>query len=380
MLVFPVIYFAMFSLRSVLNQTFLGNTLESYLWFLGILLVGLTLKRFISKLIARLFYRVVRKQGHRVGSDKFLALTAAPVGFLFLLLILYVACDRLHFPEEWKLVPENVFGLRFVLHQLFEGAVVVAVTWIVLRLVDFFGLVLIARARETEDRSDDQLVPFVKEGIKVILAGVGLLITLAVSFDLDVVSLVTGLGIGGLAFALAAKETLENLLGSFTIFLDKPFRVGDQVKVGPVEGKIESVGFRSTRIRALDRMLVTVPNKKMVDAELINETEREVRRSRQVFLLEHSTPPERIEEVLTDIRGYIEVQHELESGFIVRLQNVTQHGLELLVVYIVKTPVFEEFLAVQERIHLEILGILHRHQVRFASTAPVVNLTASPDR
>lgn len=370
----------MYSFRDILHQTLLGNTLESYLWFLGILLAGLALKRFVSKLIARLFYRIVGSQGRKVGPEKFMELTASPVGFLFLLLILYVAFDRLHFPDEWKLVPENVFGLRFVLRQLFEGALVVAVTWIILRLVDFFGLVLLARARETEDRADDQLVPFIKEGIKVILAGVGLLITLAVSFDLDVISLVTGLGIGGLAFALAAKETLENLLGSFTIFLDKPFRVGDHVKVGAVEGKIESVGFRSTRIRAMDRMVVTVPNKKLVDAELINETDREVRRSKQVFVIEHATSPEKIEQVLMDIRGYIELQHELEPGFIVRLQHVTPQGLELLVVYVVRTPEYEEFLAVQEGIHLEILTILHRHEVRFASTAPVIQLPTAPER
>jgi MscS family membrane protein len=359
----------MFSLHSLLQQTYFGNTVESYLWFFGILLVGLALKRAISKMVARLFFRVVRKQGRHVGADKFLELLAAPVGFLFLLIIIYTACNRLHFPDEWKLVPENVFGLRFVLRQLFEGALVVAVTWIVLRLIDFFGLVLVERARQTESKSDDQLVPFLKEGVKVIFAGIGLLITLAVAFDLDVVSLVTGLGIGGLAFALAAKETLENLLGSFTIFLDKPFRVGDHVKVGLIEGKVESIGFRSTRLRALDRMLVVLPNKKMVDAELINESDREVRRSKQIFSLDVHTTPEQLQAVLADIRAYLEVQPGLEPNAIVNFTAVSQGGFEVLVIYIVKTAEWSEFLLVQESIHLEIIRILSRNGTSIAVPA-----------
>ena len=97
------------------------------------------------------------------------------------------------------------------------------------------------------------------------------------------------------------KESLENLIGSFNIFLDKPFVTGDTVKVGDIEGKVENVGFRSTRIRALDKMIVTVPNKKMIDAELVNETDRLVRRSNFTFTLNFETTEEHVRKILDEI-------------------------------------------------------------------------------
>src|SRR5205085_12023485 len=103
----------------------------------------------------------------------------------------------------------------------------ISLCWIVLRATDFVALVMLNRAKRTETLSDDQMVTFVKEAVKVIIVVIAFFLILGMVFKLDVVSLLTGLGIGGLAIALAAKETLENLLGSFTIFLDKPFTTGD---------------------------------------------------------------------------------------------------------------------------------------------------------
>src|SRR6185295_11619359 len=104
--------------------------------------------------------------------------------------------------------------------------------------------------------------------------------------------LIAGLGIGGLALALAAKETIENLFASFTIFLDKPFTIGDLVQVGSVTGKVESIGFRSTRIRTAEKSFVTVPNKKMVDVELENQSERFERRAYFTIGLTYATSNE----------------------------------------------------------------------------------------
>ena len=353
-------------ISTTLHQTFLDNTLGDYLWFFGILILGLVLKKFLSKLLSRLLYRIFLRYGKHVGVEKFIDLLSAPVGFLILVIIVYAACDRLRFPTEWHLVPDNVFGVRFVLIQVFQGTMVLAITWIITRAIEFVGLVMKSRAAQTESRLDDQLVPFVKEIAKVIVAGVGFLIMLAVTFDLDVLSLVAGLGIGGLAIALAAKETLENLLGSFTIFLDKPFIVGDQVKVGSVEGSIESIGFRSTRIRALDRMLVTMPNKKMVDAELINETARTVRRAKFSIGLLYSTRPEQMKAIIQDINNLLHAHDLIDANPVVRFEQFSQSSLDILIIYIVKTPVFEEFLQVKEEINFNILDIVRRNGSDFA--------------
>jgi len=350
----------------MLHQTFLGNTLENYLWSAGILLVGLVFKRLISRFLSAVLFRFFKKKSFEVGAEAFINLLSAPFQFLIMVVLLFFACDRLTFPNEWHLASEQVFGVRFILGHLYRGLMIIGVTWMVLRLVDFSALVLLARAKRSTSRTDDQLIPFLKEGVKVILAGIGLLVMLAAAFELDIVSLVTGLGIGGLAFALAAKETLENLLGSFTIFLDKPFVVGDQVKVGAIEGHVESIGFRSTRIRALDKMLVTVPNKKMVDAELFNESDRSLRRCRFTLSLRNDTPAYKLEALRTDLQTYLDGHASLEGSPNVHFSEFGVNSLDVSVSCILRIPDGDEFLAAREAINFASLELMKKHGCEFA--------------
>ncbi len=350
----------------MLYRTFLGNTLESYLWFAGILLTGLLFKRLVSRWLSAGLFRFFKQRSYEVGAEEFIGLFSAPLQFLIMVVMLYVACDRLTFPAEWKLSTDKEFGLRYILDHAYRGLMVGTITWMVLRVVDYFGLVLMARARRTESRTDDQVVPFLKEGVKVLLAGFGFMVMLGVAFDLDIVSLVTGLGIGGLAFALAAKETLENLLGSFTIFLDKPFLVGDQVRVGSVEGVVESIGFRSTRIRSLDKMLVTMPNKRMVDTELINDTERKFRRSRFVLGLRYDTKKENMLGLIRDLREYLEKHPQVEPTPTVNFSTFSPSTMDVLVVAIMRIPDRDQFAAAQEVINFKVLELMEKNDCQFA--------------
>ena len=145
---------------------------------------------------------------------------------------------------------------------------------------------------------DDQLVPFAMEIIKFIVYIFTIFIILGNVLGVNVTALVTGLGIGGLALAMASKESLENLLGSFTIFLDKPFTVGDNVTAGTITGTVEKVGFRSTQIRTFDKSLVTVKNKKMIDAELDNLGMRPVRRVKFDIGLNYETTAEQMKNIV----------------------------------------------------------------------------------
>ena len=354
------------SVFAFLRDKFLGNTVEAWLWFASILVFGLLFKRWISGRVSRLIYFLFEKYCKAGGIQKFLQLMTRPIEVFFTILIIYLAFDKLAFPDEWKLLPRTEFGFRLVLIRFFEAAIITSFFWILLRLVDFTSVILLERARKTETKSDDQLVPFVREGVKVIIAVIGLFVILSIVFHLDIVSLVAGLGIGGLAIALAAKETLENLFGSFAIFLDKPFTTGDFVKVGSVEGHVESVGFRSTRIRAADKMMITVPNKKMVEAELINETDRTFRRSSFSISLSFDTTEEQIKNIIADIRKVLSDEQLVENGTeSVRFYDILQTGYEIRVIYIVLTPVMEEFLAVQEGIFFRIMRIVKNNNATF---------------
>lgn len=355
-----------------LKYSFLGNTIESYLWFLGILAVGIILKRFLSKVISRVLYEIFKRYGRSVGAERFIKLMNGPFQLFIMVLILFLAFKQLAFPPEWHVGSGSKFGVRMVVSRLYKGLLIFSIFWILVRLIDFIGMILLSRAKRPASRMDDQLVPFAKEAIKVIVAGIGFLVLIGIVFNLDVVSLVTGLGIGGLAFALAAKETVENMIGSFTIFLDKPFIVGDQVRVGSIEGKVESIGFRSTRIRGLDRMVVIVPNKKMTDAELMNDSERVSRRSSFSIMLSNETSDEQMKAILTGIRTMLTGFQQIEPNPTVRFKTFDENSFDILVVYFATLPLLDEFLALQEEVNFAILKILKENSATFAMPTSTV--------
>jgi MscS family membrane protein len=364
-------------IHDFLQRTFFGNTIEAYCWFVGISLVGLIFKQLISKSLAYLGYKVLPKYAKEVGYEKFLALLKKPLGIFILLITFYVAFDRLEFPGEWNLVPAEKFGLRMTLFSTFQIAIIFSLTWTFLRLVDFFGLILMYRASLTESKSDDQLVSFIRESIKVVLVIFSIFFMLGTVFKLNVASLIAGLGIGGLAIALAAKESLENLLGSFTIFLDKPFTVGDTIKVGSIEGVVENIGFRSTRIRTGEKTIITVPNKKMVDGELDNLSMRTQRRVKFDISLVYETTAQQFKNIVADIQAYIDNHPQLyKLDNRVRLFDFGNSGINIQIVYFVDTQDSDIYLNTREEINYKIMEIVKKHGSDFAY--PTMSLMMKP--
>ncbi|MBA3900887.1 MAG: mechanosensitive ion channel family protein, partial [Bacteroidetes bacterium] len=205
-------------------------------------------------------------------------------------------------------------------------------------------------------------------GIFLILSGV---------FRLDIGTLVAGIGIGGLALALAAKESLENLLASFTIFLDKPFVLGDLVQVGGILGVVEKVGFRSTRLRTLERSFLTIPNKKMVDTELDNLSLRTFRRARFSVGLIYQTTQEQISLIVNDIQEFIDQHPNTNQEGKVRFTEFGSSSLDIMVQYFVDTMDWDVFLNVKQEINFKIMEIVKKHGSDFAypSTTVFLNQT-----
>ena len=354
------------------QSIFLGNSYESYAWFIGILACGLIIKTFLSKILAQLTFRLVKKYSSGVGFDRFLELLKAPFGVFVVLVTIYLAFDRLEYPQEWQLVPEEKFGLRMVVFRSFQCAIVISITWILLRITDFFGVILLHRASLTESKVDDQLVPFVKESIKVIIGIFSLFFILGSICNINIASLVAGLGIGGLAFALAAKESLENLLGSFTIFLDKPFLVGDLIQIGNVSGNVEKIGFRSTRIRTLEKSYVTVPNKKLVEAELDNLSLRTLRRVKFVLSLNYSNSPEKIKQFVEDFKTFLAENPSTTEEAQVRVYELSKNSIDVMVLYFIDTTDYDFYLNMREIVNYQIMELALKNNIAFANPAPVV--------
>lgn len=349
-----------------MDNTILGNTIESYLWFAGIILVGLVFKALISRLLSRLLFKIVQKYSSGVSFEKFLGLLKAPFSLFVLFITFYLAFDRLEFPAEWKLVPAGKFGLRLVLYKSFQISIIISLTWILLRLADFFGLILMEKAEKTESKSDDQLVPFIKETLKIIIATFSFFFILGAIFKVNIASLIAGLGIGGLAVALAAKETLENLLGSFAIFLDKPFQIGDYIKFDNTAGTVEKIGFRSTRLRTDDRSLLTVPNKKLVDSGVDNLSMRTERRVRFSINLSADTPLDKVNEIITQIEYHIRLHPEITEEVKVRLFDIGNQSYTVLINYYMKPLEWNVYVDVKNDINVKILEILKNNDSKIA--------------
>ncbi|MCC6684743.1 MAG: mechanosensitive ion channel, partial [Bacteroidia bacterium] len=206
-----------------LQRTFLSNSYLSYLLFFVIILFGWIIKRRGSRWVSRLVFRFFKGFSKNAYADEFVELLRKPFEVFFALLILYLACTHLEYPTQWHLGPEHKFGVKMTVTRVFETLLGAFITWIFLRITDFIAFVQTERSKRGELKADAQLISFLRELCKVALATIGLFSILSNVYDFNITAIVTSLGIGGLAVALAAQETIANLLGSFIIFLDKPF-------------------------------------------------------------------------------------------------------------------------------------------------------------
>ena len=222
------------------ETTIWENTNQSILIFIASILLGLFFEGIMSRYLSHYLYKKIGKKEKRVGVEKFESLLTKPISFFIMLIIIYIGSSGIKLPEAWpyeKIIDGNiikdeyVFGIKMILIRGFSLILIYSIFRIFLRMVDYIGLILLKRAEESANKMDDQLVPFAVEIIKFVVWVFAIFIILGNVLGVNMTALVTGLGIGGIAIAMASKESLENLLGSFTIFLDKPFTVGDMVTV-----------------------------------------------------------------------------------------------------------------------------------------------------
>ena len=220
------------NLDKFLDNIILYNKVESWLWFLGILLVGWVFKKVFSVIVSKLAYNLIKPETQNVPISKFVDLVKRPVEFFISLLIIYNAIDEITFPKKWRIIPLGKIRLSDFIDKLLDALFIFSITWIIISLVRFFSIVFLQRAVENNLKKDEHLVPFFRD---VIIAGViftSFFFILGFVFRQDVISLITGLGIGGVALALASRATLENLFASFTLFTEQPFIVGDDIEIG----------------------------------------------------------------------------------------------------------------------------------------------------
>jgi len=294
--------------------------------------------------------------------DKLVEILHRPVKLAIFMMMLNAGIHMFTWPE-WT---ERALSMVFTI--IMAGAVI----YLAIRLVDLL-LVLIERRLFPGDAQMAKLMmPVLSKSLKVFVVIIGAL-TVAQHMGVPITSVVAGLGIGGIAVALAAQSTLANLFGTITLLADRPFRVGDRVNVDKYDGTVETIGLRSTRIRTLDGHLVTIPNKIVADSGITNISLRP--NIRQIFTinLTYGTTPDKMREALEIVRGILR-SHPLTHDCIVNWKDYGPHSLDIFVVYWAKTTDFKQFLGALEEINLDIKQRFDAAGLDFAFPTQTIHL------
>ncbi|GAB3302200.1 mechanosensitive ion channel family protein [Hymenobacter tenuis] len=366
------------TLQEILHIRFLGNNIAAYLWCVGILLFGYAFKTLLSRLLSKLVFRFIRKRTEGVSETQFQALLIQPISVVVFLITAYFAFQVLNYPVRSSELTRNEPWPQVALFRMFQLAVFGGLGWIGLRIIDFMVIVFQRRAEATPSRLNNQLIPFAKDLLKVFVLTLTFLVMLSRVFGVNVTALIGGLGIGGLAVAFAAKESLENLIASFTIFLDRPFAVGDLVTVGGITGTVEKVGFRSTRLRTAEKSYVTVPNKSMIDKPLDNLSLRTARRVGFTLALSQSTTSEQLRAIVDDARITIQAHALVGEDAQVKFAALTPTAKEVTVQYFVNTTNYDEYLDVKEELNYLLISLVEKHGGDFANAGTTVVQLAGP--
>jgi MscS family membrane protein len=280
----------------------------------------------------------------------------------------------------WGL-PDLQLGVQTSRLLLFvaNAATSVAAVLVLSRLVDvgtdFFG----KRASNTASKLDDQVIPLVSRASKFaiwMLGGVFIVQNLGI----DVGSLLAGLGIGGLAIALAAKDTAANVFGSLTIFTDRPFQIGDWVVIGKVEGVVEEVGFRSTRVRTFYNSVVSVPNASVANTPVDNMGQRKYRRVKATLGMTYGTPPDRLQAFVDEVRAHLVGHPAVWPGTLeVHFAAFNASSLDVMLYFFLDVPDWTAELSTRAEIYMEFMRIADRLDVSFAFPSQSLYLESLPD-
>jgi MscS family membrane protein len=349
----------------------LGNPLRSYIIVAGTILFIIVLKRFISRLIARLIFRLIRRMDSGLDKSAFLDLVVGPIGTFIVLFVSLTSFEKLHFPPQLDFDIYEVSS-KAIIHSIAIIIIITTFIWLLLRLVDFIALVLRTKARKDGGHRDNQMIVFIRDFLKAILGIIGVLMILNSAFHVDVSSILASLGLAGAALALAAKESIENLIASFVIFFDKPFKSGDVLKVNSISGTVEKIGLRSTRIRTDQKTYVTVPNKQMVDSIVDNLTLRTQRKGELRLELSLSTTPEQLDTAIAGIKKLL-VRDKVEKSN-AWLNDITATAFLVNVDYFTSPLPFDDFNAVKQLINLDVLRLLSDLGIAIAGSSTTISL------
>lgn len=351
------------SFSDFLSKSYFGNTIEHYLIFFAMLAIGII----AGKLIYWVSKNIIRKFAARTKTkfdDIIIDVMEKPLIFLVFILAFHIGGKYLEMSDSFK-----TFYSGFT-----EFMIVVAVTWFIIKFLDALILNYITpMTSKTETDLDDHLVPILRKLIKIILVVI-VAIMLISNLGYNVTSILTGLGLGGLAFALAAQDMLSNMFGGISILADKQFKMGDRVKVGnDVDGFVREIGLRTTKIETLQGTQLIVPNSLIAKSAVENIQREPARRVLTKIGVDYATSNSKMELAVNIIRDAIEKNNpNKKQPPKVFFTNFGESALEITIIYWVKD--IQNLLQVQHSVNMQIKKEFEKSKISIAYPTRTINV------
>ncbi len=334
---------------------------------LGIFLIIFLLRKFLTRQVSGLLKALAKKSATKF--DDYLIISfEGPINLLFAFLGLYLAALYLPLSPVADAICTRVFRSLLVF-LVAKGFYNLAGNYNVFtqELSSFLNI-----------RIEKILVPFITKILRFLIIALAIVVILQ-EWNYSISGFIAGLGLGGLAFALAAQQTLANLFGGIVIITDKPFDIGDRISTPSVEGTVEDINFRSTRIRTADQAVITVPNSTLANEPITNWSRMGKRRIAFSLGIPSFTPKNKLEKCLQIIREMLNNHPGVHPDTIlVNLDTFKDGNLEILFYFFTKTTVWDEYLQVKEDINLKIMSIFEQEGIRLAYPVTSVNFVKQP--
>jgi MscS family membrane protein len=336
-----------------LRTEWFGNELWKYLFSLIYIFLAFYVSKFADYL-TRVWLKKWTERTSTQFDDLLLELLNGPVKVVVFVIFLRIGLDVFQWPDL----------VQKVLAKGFTVVVACSLTYMVLKFIDLLMGYWQRRTAEADRTFDEQLYPIVRKTLKLFIIVVAALVTLT-NIGIDVTAAIASLSIGGLAVGLAAQDTLANLFGAVSVFVDKPFRIGDRIQLDNMDGTVETIGLRSTRVRNLNGHLITIPNKMMANAAITNITSRPNIKTEMNIGITYDTPAEKVNRALK-ILEEIYRGHAMTSDLIISFNKFADSSLNILVVHWWNSTDFKAYLAGMQELNLKIKERFDAEGISFA--------------
>ena len=339
--------------EDILTKTYYGNTIGAYMLAFLLIIASVVLARVAYWVIGHVVKRFTRKTKNRMD-DILVDMLEEPVVFAIVIIGIWFSLELLHTSDT----AQTVIATAYYILIVFD------VAWFISRILD----ALIRRYIEpmvmhSKSKLDDQLLPIIQKGMKIALWVMALLIALN-NAGYNVGAVLASLGIGGIAFAMAAKDTIANLFGSFTIFVDKPFTVGERVLLSGHDGFVREIGVRSTRLETLNGRMVTLPNSQVANECIENISSEPSRKMTLDLGLTYDTSHERMQQAMDILRDIAADNENLEERVVTAFTAFNDFALNIRFIYYIRKG--QSVFGVQTQINLEILRRFNEAGLEFA--------------